>query len=206
MIAQAVAGEVQAMFFAVQVSDILSKWVGEAEHNVNRLFATARQQRLSIIFIDEIEALAVSRRSSASSVMPRVVAQILTEMEGFHKGANPLLFIGATNEPWAIDPAMLRPGRFDEKIYVGLPDLQARLQLLHLTLDHRPLADGVELHELARLLEGYSGADIRGLCERVGATVFRESVHTGHERPIAMGDLLSALRETKPSVSAKELA
>lgn len=206
MIAQAVAGEVQATFFAVQISDILSKWVGEAEHNINRLFAAARQQRLSVIFIDEIESLAVSRRSSTSSVMPRVVAQILTEMEGFHKGSHPLLFIGATNEPWVIDSAMLRPGRFDEKIYVGLPDLKARLQVLQLYLEHRPLADDVDLQELAELLEGYSGADIRGLCEKVGAAVFKESVQTGYERPITMGDLLSALRDTRPSVNAKELA
>src|SRR5262245_18520879 len=101
---------------------------------------------------------------------------------------------------------MLRPGRFDEQIYIGLPDLQARRQLLHLHLAPRPLADDVDLRALAALVEGYSGADIRGWCEKVGAAVFSKSLRTGQERLIARSDLLAALRHTRPSVSAKSLA
>jgi SpoVK/Ycf46/Vps4 family AAA+-type ATPase len=123
MLARAVAGEIEAAFFTVKPSEIMSKWVGDSEHNVARLFSTAREHERSIVFIDEIEALIPARRDAQQGVMTRLVPQILAELEGFATAdQNPILFIGATNEPWSLDPAVLRPGRFDEKVYVGLPD------------------------------------------------------------------------------------
>jgi len=205
MMARAVAGEVNATFFVVKVSDILSKWVGEAERNVKALFDAARTHERSVIFIDEFESLATSRRKTGSSVMPRVVAQILTEAEGFHKNPNPILLIGASNEPWSIDPAMMRPGRFDEKVYVGLPDSQARLRMLEMNLEGKPLDDDVDLREIASLLDGYSGADIKNICNKVCALPFVEAVKTDRDRDIQMTDILSVLQETKPSVSKREL-
>ena len=145
MLAKATAGEIDATFFRISAADVLSKWVGEAEQNIKKLFDAAASETRSIIFIDEIEALVPARRDEGSSVMQRVVPQILQGMEGFEKrGDVPVLFMGATNVPWQLDPAVLRPGRFDEKVYVPLPDLAARRRLLELYLAHRPLGRGRE--------------------------------------------------------------
>ena len=115
MLAKATAGEVDATFFRVSSADMLSKWVGEAEQNIKKLFDAAAGEKRAIIFIDEIEALIPARRDDGSSVMQRVVPQILQGMEGFDKkGDRAVLFMGATNVPWQLDPAVLRPGRFDE--------------------------------------------------------------------------------------------
>src|SRR5689334_14609142 len=127
MLAKATAGEIDATFFRISPADVLSKWVGEAEQNIKKLFDAAAAEARSIIFIDEIEALVPARRDEGSSVMQRVVPQILQGVEGFDKKAGrPILLMGATNVPWQLDPAILRPGRFDEKVYIPLPDLPGR--------------------------------------------------------------------------------
>src|SRR5256714_2050259 len=160
MVTKATVGEVDGTFYRISPADVLSKWVGEAEQNIKKLFDAAAAETRAIIFIDEIEALVPARRDEGSSVMQRVVPQILQGMEGFDKkaGTSPILFMGATNVPWQLDPAVLRPGRFDEKIYIPLPDLPARRKMLELYLGKRPLADEVDLDALAKQLEGYSGA------------------------------------------------
>ncbi len=204
LLARAVAGEIDAAFFTVKPSEIMSKWVGEAEQNIARLFAAAREYPRSIIFIDEVEALVPRRRASHSTVMQRVVPQILAEMEGFEEHENALLFIGATNEPWALDSAVLRPGRFDEKIYIPLPDRAARQRILWLNLHDKP-APTVDLAELADLTQGYSGADIVHICEKARDIPFIEAVKTGQEREITIADFLTVLQETRPSVDPKDL-
>ena len=205
LLARAVAGEIDAAFFTVKPSEIMSKWVGQAEQNIAKLFASARRYPRSVIFIDEVEALVPKRRSSTSTVMQRVVPQILSEMEGFEQHENALLFIGASNEPWALDPAVLRPGRFDEKIYIPLPDRAARQRILWLNLHDKPLAPEVDLVQLADLMQGYSGADIVHVCEKARDIPFIEAVKTGQERDIAMADFLTVLQETRPSVNPKDL-
>ena len=207
LIARAVAGEIEAAFFSVKPSEIMSKWVGEAEQNVQKLFATARAYARSVIFIDEVEALLPKRRSSGSTVMQRVVPQILAELEGFdQEQPGALLFIGATNEPWALDPAVLRPGRFDEKVYVGLPDAAARRRILAIHLAEKPLAGDVNLEQLTEALAGYSGADIANICRKACAIPFVEGVQTGAGRPVAWADFLTVLAGVRPSVAATELA
>lgn len=207
MLAKAVASEIDAAFFTVMPSEVMSKWVGEAEQNIAKLFSAARQHDRAVIFIDEVESLIPKRSGSHSTVMQRVVPQILAEMEGLSKKKRDeikaLLFIGATNEPWSLDSAVLRPGRFDEKIYIPLPDLAARKQILAVHLKGKPLASDVSPEELAQMLDGYSGADIRRICEKAGDIPFVESVKTGAERNIEMRDLLTALHEVSPSVSPK---
>ncbi len=205
MIAQAVANEINAAFFTVKPSEIMSKWVGEAEQNIQKLFAAARSSERSIIFIDEVESLIPKRRTSGSTVMQRVVPQILAELEGFESKKGSLLFLGATNEPWSLDSAVLRPGRFDEKIYIPLPDLKARRRILELNLKDKPLADDIDLGQVTEMLEGYSGADIRNICTKATNIPFVESIKTGGERNIGMRDLLSVVHETKPSVSSKDV-
>ena len=209
MLARAVAGEIDAIFLTVKPSEIMSKWVGEAEQNVARLFAEARKHERAIIFIDEVESLIPKRSDSSSTVMQRVVPQILSEMEGFGSGRDSgraLLFMGATNEPWALDEAVLRPGRFDEKVYVPLPDFASRLVILGHHLEDKPLSHDVCLEEIARILEGYSGADIRRISEKACDIPFIESVKTGEERNVELRDMLSAVQSVKPSVSGRAVA
>ena len=205
LLARAVAGEVDAAFFTAKPSELMSKWVGEAEQNIQRLFQEARGCGRAVIFLDEVEALIPARRTSASSVMQRVVPQILAELQGVQNATGTVLFMGATNEPWAIDPAALRPGRFDAKLYVGLPDLAARRRLLELHLAGRPLADDVDLDRLAERLEGYSGADIACLAERCAAAAFVESIRNGTEPPIRLADVHAARQAVRPSVSSVQL-
>jgi transitional endoplasmic reticulum ATPase len=208
MIARAVAAEIEGTFFSIKPSQIMSKWVGEAEQNIQALFDQARAEPVSVIFIDEVEALVPARRDSQSTVMQRVVPQILAELEGFDRkpaDGKTLLFIGATNEPWSIDPAMLRPGRLDEKIYVALPDAPARRKMLDLYLARRPLADDVDFDELTDRLAGYSGADIKNICHKSATVPFLASVQDGLERVITRADVLGVLEKTRPSVSPADL-
>ncbi|MCX7703109.1 MAG: ATP-binding protein [Planctomycetota bacterium] len=206
MLAKATAKEVNAPFYTVRPSELLSKWVGESEKNIAQLFENARSHPLSVVFIDEVEALIPRRTTTYSTVMARVVPQFLSELEGFHTSKqNPILFIGATNEPWLLDPAVLRPGRFDERIYIGLPDKEARRKIFELNLRNRPLADDVNFDSLAEKTEGYSGADIRNICDNAAESLFLEAVSTQKERSISMSDLLAILTKTKPSVTPQML-
>jgi len=205
LIARAVAGEVDATFFTVKPSQIMSKWVGEAEQNIEKLFKMAKSYERSIIFIDEVEALVPKRRDSGSTVMQRVVPQILSELEGFTERKNVMLFIGATNEPWGLDSAILRPGRFDIRIYVGLPDFESREKIIDMNLKDKPISKSLKINEIAMKLEGYSGADIRAICEKATAIPFIESIRTNRERAIEMADFGTALSKVKPSVNEKNL-
>ena len=211
MLARATAGELDATFFTVSAADLLSKWVGEAEQNVKALFDAATSSDRSVIFIDEIESLVPARRDDAGSgVMQRVVPQLLQGMEGFSKKkGQPVLFMGATNVPWQLDPAVLRPGRFDEKVYVGLPDLPARRKLLDIHLGDRPLASDVDLDTYSDRLDGYSGADIKYLCDRAATIPFLAAVGSGDDGDDATigGDVLDqVVTATPPSVRPEAIA
>ena len=206
MIAKAIAKEIEATMFVISPAQVLSKWVGEAEQNVRKLFEAARAEERAIIFIDEIEALVPARRSSSSSVMTRVVPQILQELEGFDRGAGrPLLFVGATNEPWALDSAIMRPGRFDSKIYVPLPDEPARHRLLEIYLGKRPVADDVDFAELVKALGGYSCADVKAIVTKAATIPFMDAVGGAEARPISRADLLQVIEDMSPSVRKKDL-
>jgi transitional endoplasmic reticulum ATPase len=139
--------------------------------------------------------------------MQRVVPQILQGMEGFDKktGTGTVFFLGATNVPWQLDPAVLRPGRFDEKVYIPLPDLPARRKMLDIYLSKRPVADDVNLDELAHQLDGYSGADIKYICDRAATIPFLQSVASGEEGQITGQIVANVISDTLPSVSADVL-
>jgi SpoVK/Ycf46/Vps4 family AAA+-type ATPase len=205
MIARAVAGEIEAAFFAIKPSEIMSQWVGVAEQNFARLFAEASTYPVSVVFIDELEALAPKRRTSISTVMQRVVPQLLAELDGFDKRTNALLFVGATNEPWAIDTAVLRPGRLDRLIYVPPPDLAARHKILELNLKDAPLAADVSLPAIAEQAAGFSGADMAALAQRTREAVFFEAVHRGVTRQIQQEDFRNVLNEMNSSISPRDL-
>ena len=206
MLAKATAGEVDAAFFRVSSADMLSKWVGEAEQNIKKLFDAAAEEKRSIIFIDEIEALIPARRDDGSSVMQRVVPQILQGMEGFDKkGDRAVLFMGATNVPWQLDPAVLRPGRFDDKVYIPLPDEAARRKMLELYLSRRPVAAEIDLNSLAARLDGFSGADIKYICDRSATIPFLQSVATGQDGEITQHILDDVVATAPKSVTPEML-
>lgn len=206
MFAKAIACELDATMFVISPAQIMSKWVGEAEQNVKKLFDAAKSEEKAVIFMDEVEALVPRRRNSDSTVMQRVVPQILQELEGFdRKAGRALMFLGATNEPWSLDPAMMRPGRLDSKVYIPLPDAAARFKLFEIYLAKRPLGTDVNLAELVDRSTGYSGADIKAICTRSASRPFLESVAGSAARDIGQADLLAVLAETPPSVNAKDV-
>jgi transitional endoplasmic reticulum ATPase len=211
LLARAVAGEIDATFFAIKPSGILSKWVGEAERNLEDLFAAARREGRAVIFVDEIEALAPVRTGEGTNVMSRVVPQLLAELEGVEHGDEEdgdgaLLFLGATNAPWALDPAILRPGRFDEILPVGLPDAAARRRILEMNLEGRPLGDDVDAEAVAEATDGWSGADLRELCRKACSASFLEAIRTGEGEPVRQEDLLEIVERMNPSVAQADLS
>ena len=200
MIAKAVACELDATMFVISPAQIMSKWVGEAEQNVRKLFDAAKAEDKAVIFMDEVEALVPARRGQQSTVMQRVVPQILQELEGFdRKSGRALLFLGATNEPWGLDSAMMRPGRLDVKVYVPLPDAAARFRLLEIYMGDRPLGPDVDFAKIVEATDGYSGADIKALASRSASRPFLESINGGEPRNINMQDIASALETLPPS-------
>jgi transitional endoplasmic reticulum ATPase len=172
MIAKAIANEVGAVFFDVRCSQIVQKYFGVAERNVKNLFETARKHEVAIIFFDEFESLA-SKRGSGSTVMDRIVPELLSQIDGFTSSYNTLMLIAATNRPWAIDSAFLRPGRFSELLPVPLPDVEARLHIIKKAYNGIPHEKDVDIEkwdarlmELAEQTEGFNGADVVEFCAR----------------------------------------
>ncbi len=200
MIAKAIATEMDAQFLNVKSSNIMSQWVGVAERNLARLFEVARRYPLSVIFLDETEAL-VGKRGGQSTVMNRVVPEFLSQVDGMDPKVNCILLMGATNRPWDMDEAALRTGRFGEKFYVGLPEAPAREQILRLNLDGIPIEQGIDLHAIAEKLDGYSGADIVGMCIKATDFPFQRQISSGEEAVLTSQDLDHALAETQPSVT-----
>lgn len=203
MIAKAIACEVGARFYAVKGSDVVSKWVGESEKNINSLFETARADDLAIIFIDEMDSL-IGRRGVDTHNDKRV-NEFLQQIDGFSGKSPNLLLLGATNRPWDIDGAALRPGRFSQKIYVPLPDEPARRFLFEKSLKGAPVADDVDVGELVKLTDGYSGADIEEVCDRAKEDPLLKSISTDSVVPVTRADFLNALELVPPSVSEKEI-
>ncbi len=199
-LAKAVAGELDAAFFYVRASDIMSKWVGESEKKVAELFRKAREERKAVIFIDEIDALLPKRTGLSSTVMQRVVPQFLAEMDGIDSRNENILFMAATNVPWNLDPAALRPGRFDFKFYIPLPDYEARKKIFQLNLDV-PSSD-LDFDLLAGITEGYSGADIKFICDEVRRIMFRREIE-GKEELLTTDLVAEVVSATRPSVDSK---
>ncbi len=204
LLAKAVATESEANFISVKGPEFLSKWVGESEKAVREVFRKARQAAPCVVFIDEIDAVAPMRgRDLGTHVTERVVSQILTEMDGLEELHN-VTVIAATNRPDILDPALLRPGRFDRLIYVPVPDLKAREEIFKIHLRGRPLAKDVSIEKLAEMTEGYTGADIEAVCNEATMLAVREYIMSGKdpENPenakISMKHFEEALKKVKP--------
>ena len=198
LLAKAVAKESSFNFIAVRGPEILSKWVGESERAIREIFKKARMHAPSIVFLDEVDSIAPIRGLlSDSGVTERVVTQLITELDGI-KDLNNVIVIAATNRPDLIDPALLRPGRLDKLVYVPPPDLKARLEILKVHTRYLPLSDDVDLHELAKLTENYSGADLEALVREAFIIALRENpLRTRLEKR----HFMKALEVVKPSLS-----
>jgi transitional endoplasmic reticulum ATPase len=199
LLAKAVAREAQANFIATKSSDLLSKWYGESEQQIARLFARARQVAPTVIFFDELDSLVPARGGGLGEpqVTERVVNTILAEMDGLEE-LQSVVVIGATNRPNLIDPALLRPGRFDELIYVSVPDYGGRLRILGIHTEGMPLAPDVDLPSLARRTERFTGADLEDLVRRAGLIALRGSLHA---QQVTAANFEAALSETRASVT-----
>jgi transitional endoplasmic reticulum ATPase len=204
LLAKAAARESEANFIATKSSDLLSKWYGESEQQIARLFARARQVAPTVIFIDELDSLVPARGGGMGEpqVTERVVNTILSEMDGLEE-LNNVVLIGATNRPNLIDPALLRPGRFDELIFVGVPDVAGRRRILAIHTSAMPLAKDVDLESLARRAERFTGADLEDLTRRAGLTALRRGLDSAE---VTMADFEAALSETRASVTDDMLA
>jgi transitional endoplasmic reticulum ATPase len=199
LLAKAVAREAEANFIATKSSDLLSKWYGESEQQIARLFARARQVAPTVIFMDELDSLVPARGGGLGEpqVTERVVNTILAEMDGLEE-LQSVVVIGATNRPNLIDPALLRPGRFDELVYVSVPDESGRRRILEVHTARMPLADDVDLASLARRTDRFTGADLEDLVRRAGLSALRESL--GNES-VTMAHFEKALDDTRASVT-----
>ena len=177
MLAKAVATESEANFIAVKGPEFLNKWVGESEKAVRETFRKARQASPCVIFMDEIDSIAPERGSGSgdSNVTERVISQMLTEMDGL-ESLNNVVVIAATNRPDIMDPALLRPGRFDKSIYIGPPDKESRRAIFGIHTKGRPLSDDVDLDDLAERTEGCTGADIAAICNEAVMNAVRKLV------------------------------
>jgi transitional endoplasmic reticulum ATPase len=177
LMAKAAANESEANFISIKGPELLSKWVGESEKGVREIFRKSRQAAPCIIFFDELDAIAPTRGGNHgdSHVTERVISQFLTEMDGLEILTN-VVVIGATNRPDIIDPALLRPGRFDRILYVSPPDRESRLQILKIHTKKKPLSSDIDLEQLADKTEGYTGADLASLSSAAVMLSLREHI------------------------------
>jgi transitional endoplasmic reticulum ATPase len=199
LLAKAVAREAEANFIATKSSDLLSKWYGESEQQIARLFARARQVAPCVIFIDELDSLVPARGGGLGEpqATERVVNTILSEMDGLEE-LQSVVVIGATNRPNLIDPALLRPGRFDELVYVGVPDKAGRERILRIQTEKMPLASDVDLGDIADQTPRYTGADLEDVVRRAGLVALRESLET---REVTMAHFVAALADSRATVT-----
>ncbi|MCE4617830.1 MAG: CDC48 family AAA ATPase [Desulfurococcales archaeon] len=203
LLAKAAASESGANFIAVRGPEVLSKWVGESEKAIRKIFERARQVAPTIVFFDEIDSIAPARgfRSDTSGVTDRIVNQLLTELDGLVPLQN-VVVIAATNRPDILDPALLRPGRFDRLIYVPPPDKEARKEIFKVHTRKIPLADDVDLDKLAELTEGYTGADIEAVVREAVMIKLREKLEVGK---VEMRHFMEALKKVPPSLSPEDI-
>ncbi|MGI8942866.1 MAG: CDC48 family AAA ATPase [Qipengyuania sp.] len=202
LLAKAVAKEAEANFISMKSSDLLSKWYGESEQQIARMFRRARSVAPCVVFIDEIDSLVPARGSGQGEpqVTGRVVNTILAEMDGLEE-LQSVVVIGATNRPTLVDPALLRPGRFDELVYVGTPDKEGREHILKIHTRNMPLADDVELTAIAKGTARFTGADLEDVVRRAGLVALQRG--GGDVAQVTRADFEGALKESRATVTEK---
>ncbi|MEM5777321.1 MAG: AAA family ATPase, partial [Candidatus Aenigmatarchaeota archaeon] len=205
LIAKAVATETNAYFIGINAPELLSKYVGESEENLKNIFKLARENSPSIIFIDEIDAIA-QKREDSSDVERRLVAELLTLMDGIESNQG-IVVIGATNRIDSIDEALRRPGRFDKEIEIPIPDENSRIEILEIHTRNMPLHKDVDIIELAKICYGFTGADMEALCKEAAMNALNRIIQNSNDYSltsnisieVTMDDFIKALNLIEPS-------
>jgi SpoVK/Ycf46/Vps4 family AAA+-type ATPase len=203
-LARAVAGELGATFMSVSMTDIIGAYMGETQQNLKRVFDTARAQAPTVLFIDEIDSIGMRRGSMAgggAGWLRQMVNELLMQLDSMSGDNDGLYVLAATNNPWDLDEALLRPGRLDRSILVSPPDTGARASILRHHLRDRPIA-GIDVEHLAAVTDGFSGADLEHVAVTAAEKAMMQSIAQGAISPITMEHLGAALREIRPSTAA----
>lgn len=208
MIARAIASEIDARFIAVNCSDVLSKWFGESQRNIKKIFDDARGASRAVIFFDEFEALGRSRSGGSDEIssVDGIVCELLAQIDGFFTGSgdSAVLVVAATNRPWDIDSALLRSGRFERHLYVAMPDGVARAEIIRKQMSGLPTAE-LCYQDLGRLCEGFSPADVAEACNLTKDRAILRSIRDGSISVITQEDFTEVLSAMHATVGAEEL-
>ncbi|MGB2427339.1 MAG: AAA family ATPase [Alteromonas sp.] len=197
LLARATAGECNAKFYNVAISDILDMYIGESERKLHAIFEQARANTPAVIFFDEIEALAAKRQHTREATSSKLVSQFLSELDGFAQDNQGVLILGATNVPWALDPAFRRPGRFDRVVFIAPPDLDARIDIIKGLLKDRPGGESIDVASIAAKTSGFSGADLMNLIESAVDEAIDDSISKGEEVPLDRSHITEAVKTSK---------
>ncbi|MBX2877345.1 MAG: ATP-binding protein [Saprospiraceae bacterium] len=198
LLARATAGEIEASFISVGISDVLEMWIGSSEKNLHEVFEKARSQTPCVLFFDEVDALGASRSDMRQSAGRQLINQFLSELDGVKANNDGLLIIGATNAPWHMDPAFRRPGRFDRIIFVEPPDQSGREAILQIMLAGKPLGK-LDLAAVAKKTDGFSGADLQAVVDICVEEKLKSAFSSGVPEPIHTKDLIKASKVHKPT-------
>ncbi len=197
-LARATAGEVNAGFISVGISDVLDMWIGQSEKNLHALFEQARSHTPCVLFFDEVDALGANRTDMLKSGGRQMINQFLSELDGVDTNNDGVLILAATNAPWHLDSAFRRPGRFDRILFVPPPDLAARASILRLLLKGKPV-DGLDFEAVAKKTEGYSGADLKAVVDLAVESLLRDAMKSGKIRPVGTRDVLEGVKQHRPT-------
>jgi transitional endoplasmic reticulum ATPase len=197
-LARATAGEIQAGFMAVGISDVLDMWIGNSERNLHALFEQARDNKPCVLFFDEVDALGARRSDMQHSAGRHLINQFLAEMDGIQASNEGVLILAATNSPWHLDPAFRRPGRFDRVLFVPPPDAAARAAILRILCKGKPVQD-IDYSHLAKKTDQFSGADLKAVLDQAIEAKLREALKAGVPKPLTTADLAAAAATLKPT-------
>lgn len=197
-LARATAGEINAGFISVGISDVLDMWIGQSERNLHELFEQARRNRPCVLFFDEVDALGASRSDMRQHAGRLLINQFLSEMDGIASSNEGVLILAATNAPWHLDSAFRRPGRFDRILFVPPPDAEARAAILRLHVRGKPVED-LDFDHIAKKTDGFSGADLRAVVDLAVEGKLRQAMKSGIPQPLTTKDLISGATAQKPT-------
>ena len=197
---RAISGETKAKFIIMHINEIVDMYAGNTEKNLHAIFEQARKNAPCIVFADEIDALGSKREGEQQGNMRMAVNQFLQELDGVEKNPEGIFVIGATNQPWDMDPALKRPGRFGESIYLPAPKYRDRRDMFRYNTRKMPLSKFISFGRLARATWGFSGADIFDICDKAALKVAAEEDRTGRKRTIGMKDFMAIIKASGSSL------
>jgi len=206
MLGKAIAGALDAPFYYASGADLRSKWYGESEQRLSQLLNAAKSQPVAVVFLDEVESLLPKRSEESHAADNRVVTQFLSDLGGFKDSKNLLLVLGATNKPWAIDEAVFRTGRFDEKVYIGPPDLPAREKILELNLKGAHVTEGLDFHAIAEGMDGASGSDVAAVVSAAKRSALGRAIREDADPVLTAEDFADARERIPLSITPEILA